>query len=154
VRPLALLVFVACAAAPTHGGELAPGVLAQPRCVVDAESVSVHADIEVPPDSRLQAAYAAVDANARAALLELVGVHVASLMSDEGERVSEHVVAYVRGRLPSTGLVRHGWVREGAVLRVYGRLTVPRDVLARAVVDAGAPIQILDGLVQRLGATK
>jgi hypothetical protein len=157
VRTLAALLLSSCAAAPaaTHGGELAPDVLSQPRCVVGAETVLVVTDMEVPAGSRLQAAYAAVDAQARAALLELVGVHVASLMQDRDTKISEHIVAYVRGALPNVGLVQHGWVQEGQTLRVYGRLAVPREVLQQAVVDAGAPAAVLDGLVARLnGAAK
>jgi hypothetical protein len=149
----ASLFIVAAACAGSASQE--PEALAGPPCVVDATSVTVHAQLEAPAGSRLQAAYAAVDAQARAALLELVAVNVTSLFEDRATEqktdVRERIVASVRGAVEGSTLVEHAHREEGGVLRVYGRLRVSRDVLDRAVAGAGERPEKAALLAARMG---
>lgn len=103
---------------------------------ITESTVSAWGLLEVPDGSRLQTAYAGVDAIARAELLKLVRVRVAGVMvsvdsSDPARRYAyERTVEAVAGSLRRAGNVQHGWARvrqaERIVLRVWAQLTVPR----------------------------
>lgn len=106
-------------------------------------TVSAWGLLEVPDGSRLQTAYAGVDAIARAELLKLLRVRVAGVMvsvdsSDPARRQAyERTVEAVAGTLRSAGNIQHGWARvkqqERIVLRVWAQLTVPRADLNAAL---------------------
>lgn len=99
---------------------------------------------EVPADSRLQAALAMVDAIARAELLKYIRAGVASLALDvqtgAGQELARVDAEVAKGLLPGLAPPRHAWhkVRRGdeMVLRLYARLTVDREVAARAIAAA------------------
>jgi hypothetical protein len=154
--PLALgLVLLACGHAASgdafghtleRGGELADVTVDAMTMRIDESTVSSWGLLEVPDGSRLQAAYAGVDAIARAELLKLIRVRVAGVMvsvdsTDPARRaVYERNIEAVAGSLRSVGVIARGWarVRQPArvVLRVWARLTVPRadiDAALRSV---------------------
>lgn len=122
---------------------------------ITESTVSSWGLLEVPDGSRLQAAYAGVDAIARAELLKLVRVRIAGVMvsvdsSDLARRAAyERTVEAVAGSLRRAGSTQHGWARvqqrDRIVLRVWSQLTMPRaDVEAallasRAAADPALP---------------
>jgi len=133
-----------------RGGTLAEVQFDQMKVHVTDRTVSTWGLLEVPEGSRLQAAYAGVDAIARAELLKLVRVRVAGVMvsvdsTDPARRDAyERTVEVVAGSLRRAGATQHGWEREQqgsrVILRIWSRLTVPRaDVEAalRAAHTAG-----------------
>jgi hypothetical protein len=125
------------------GGELAGAAPERAAVVVTPEQVTVWGSAEVPDGSRLQVAYAGVDAITRSELLKAVQVRVTSVLTDlestEPARrtlVLETVEA-VDGELAGVGPLPHGWARvrrgNSVVLRVWARLDVSRARLERAV---------------------
>jgi hypothetical protein len=129
--------------------------------------VAVSASVEVPGDSRLQAALAMVDAITRAELCKTVAVAIVSLGSDrQVDSAAPEVMSYTaeatRVLLPALPLPAHAWrkVRRGdeVVLVLFGRLEVPRAQLATAVAKVltarGQPGARADDVVARLAGEK
>lgn len=129
-----------------RGGALADADVTDMTTEITHDSVSTWGVIDVPDGSRLQAAYAAADALARAELLALIRVRVAGVMvsvdsSDPAHRqASEHVVEAVSGVLRNAAVTEHGWARVDqharARLRVWSRLRVPRADVAATIRSA------------------
>jgi hypothetical protein len=129
-----------------RGDELADVAVDAMAVRIEARSVSSWGMLEVPDGSRLQAAYAGVDAIARAELLKLVRVRVADVMvsvdsTDPTRRDAyERTIEAVAGSLRNGGEVQHGWARvqrgSGIVLRVWARLTVARAEIEAALRGA------------------
>ena len=99
---------------------------------------------EVPPKSRMQAAYALTDANARAELVKLVRVHVEDLMKSNSTATTEEIETTTReaahGLLPALEPARHGWRRlkrgDEQVLQVWSRISIPRSRMREIVSKA------------------
>jgi hypothetical protein len=146
------LGLLACRATPSggafghtlaRGDELADVPVDAMVVRIDARTVHSWGLLEVPDGSRLQAAYAGVDAIARAELLKLVRVRVADLMvsvdsTDPARRDAyERTLEAVAGSLRHGGELQHGWARvqrgSGIVLRVWARLTVARAEIEAAL---------------------
>jgi hypothetical protein len=131
-----------------RGGTLADVRVEDMTVRITESTVSAWGLLEVPDGSRLQAAYAGVDAIARAELLKLVRVRVAGLMvsvdsSDPARRDAyERIVEAVAGSLRRAGSTQHGWARvkqaERIVLRVWSQLTVPRADVEAALAASHA----------------
>lgn len=126
-----------------RGGELAAAEATRATVTVTPASVTVWGLSEVPDGSRMQMAFAGVDAITRAALLKSVEVRISDLVastesSDEARRaVVIQTVETVDGVLPRATGLPHGWARVRrngeVVLRVWARLEVPRAELEGAV---------------------
>lgn len=111
-------------------------------------TVSAWGLLEVPDGSRLQAAYAGVDAIARAELLKLLRVRVAGVVvsvdsNHPARRAAyERTVEAVAGTLRRAGSTQHGWARvqqkERIVLRVWSKLTVRRADVEAALLASRA----------------
>lgn len=119
------------------GGEL-PGPPAQ-TTQEQGEDVLAYGFTEVPPKSRLQAAYALADANARAEIVKLVRVKVTdSLKAREtltSAEIETRTTEAARGILPALSLAQHGWRRidrDGVrVLQVWSRISIPKAKLPK-----------------------
>ncbi len=126
-----------------RGGELGPEVLFGPTLVVgDSEVIAVGMS-ELPADSRLQMAFAGVDAIVRAEVAKALLVSVEELDLDvssnkqglvNAERVGSEIAHSVLPQLPSP---RRGWMRirrgETELLVVFAELTVDKAALTDAV---------------------
>jgi hypothetical protein len=139
-----------------RGGELANAQAERATVTVTAAAVTVWGLTEVPDGSRLQVAFAGVDAITRSELLKAIQVRVASVVTsvestDPNRRsVVVETVEAVDGLLARSGPLPHGWVRVRrggeVVIRIWARLEVPRatlettvrSVLARRSLDAPA----------------
>ena len=121
------------------GGEL-PGPPERTLALIGDE-VQAWGFSEVPPKSRLQAALALSDANARAELIKYVKVKVtdslkanSTLASEEIEMRTQEVA---KGLLPALPPPQHGWRKlqrgEEVVLQVWSRLTAPAAKLQELV---------------------
>lgn len=150
LRPhLAIVLLVACAhAGPREdvierGGELADVEAARAPVAVTATSITVWGSSEVPDGSRMQMAFAGVDAITRSELLKAVQVRVASVVTDvdstdpRRRSLTVETMETVDGVLSRAGALPHGWarVRRGneTVLRIWARLEIPRAQLETAV---------------------
>lgn len=142
---LSLLLLLAAAPAEevlSRGGEL-DGPPAQ--SIENGEKLIVAWGFsEVPPKSRMQAAFALTDANARAELVKLVRVHVEDLMKQNSTATSEEIETYTReaahGLLPALEPAKHGWRRlkrgDEQVLQVWSRISLPRSRMREIVAKA------------------
>jgi hypothetical protein len=129
-----------------RGGALAEVHIDEMNVQITEHSVSTWGLLEVPDGSRMQAAYAGVDAIARAELLKLIRVRVAGEMvsidsTDPARRDAyERTVEVVAGSLRRAGTTEHGWerVQQGStvILRIWSRLTVPRADVEAALQAA------------------
>ena len=132
-----LALLIASEIVLAAGGELA-GPPAQTVSQEGAEVVA-YGFSEVPPRSRLQAAYALADANARAEIVRLVRVKVTdSLKANETltqVEVEAKTTEAARGILPALSVAQHGWrkIRRGGaiVLQVWSRISVPKAKLPK-----------------------
>ncbi|MEY4508593.1 MAG: hypothetical protein RLZZ450_715 [Pseudomonadota bacterium] len=145
-----------------RGGELGDVTVAQTNVTVSKSAITVWGVMEVPAGARMQAAYAGVDAIARAELLKVIRVRVADVMvSVESTKPAEttafeHTFEAVKGVIRHAEAPLHGWERvlrgDETILRIWARLTVPRADLEsslQAVQGAGdvaLPADILDEL--------
>jgi hypothetical protein len=137
---IALMLLVAAETVLAQGGEL-PGPPAQ-TVVTEGEEVAVFGFSEVPPKSRLQAALALADANARAELIKLVRVQVEDSLKSRSTATQEEIESRTRevakSALPALSPAQHGWRRlkrgDGQVLQVWSRLTLPKTTL-RALME-------------------
>jgi hypothetical protein len=146
-----------------RGGELAAADAVRATVTVTPASVTVWGLSEVPDGSRMQMAFAGVDAITRAALLKSVEVRISDLVAstestDEARRtVVIQTVETVDGVLPRATKLPHGWARVRrngeVVLRVWARFEVPRAELEGAVRSVlgrrgagGDPVSFVDGL--------
>jgi hypothetical protein len=154
-RSLALLPFVlalACSHASNgprgeevleRGGELADVQAERQTVTVGNGIITVWGMTEVPDGSRMQMAFAGVDAITRAELLKVVQVRVAEVVTDvdstePGRRsITMETVEAVDGVVAKTGPLPHGWARvrkgDAVVIRLWARLDVPRANLETAV---------------------
>jgi hypothetical protein len=149
---LALVLALACAHASggprgedvlERGGELADVQAERQTVTVTNGIITVWGMTEVPDGSRMQMAFAGVDAITRAELLKVVQVRVAEVVTDvdstdPGRRsITMETVEVVDGVVAKTGPLPHGWarVRRGGeiVIRLWARLEVPRANLETAV---------------------
>ena len=128
-----------------RGGDLAALTVLEPTLRLDGDALIVTGMTEVPGDSRLQAAYAMVDAITRSELAKAIAVRIVSLESDRatsgGElEISLYQAEAAKALFQALPLPTHGWqkVRQagGAILRLFGRVRVPRADVARAVAEA------------------
>jgi hypothetical protein len=150
LRKFPILLLLACAHAGPRGedvlergGELADVQVERLPVVVTATTITVWGSSEVPDGSRVQMAFAGVDAITRSELLKAVQVRVASVVTDvdstdPGRRsLTVETMETVDGVLSRAGALPHGWarVRRGndTVLRIWARLEVPRAQLETAV---------------------
>jgi len=145
-----------------RGGELADVKVERTNVTVTNSTVTVWGVLEVPDGSRMQAAYAGVDAITRAELLKVLRVRVAgvvvSVESTKPEETSafERTFEAVEGVIRHAGTPVHGWERavrgDDVIVRLWARLTVPRAELesslqaAREKGDVALPANILDEL--------
>ena len=134
----------------------------QTNVTVTSDLVTVWGVLEVPDGSRLQAAYAGVDAITRAELLKVLRVRVAGVVvsvestKPEEKTAFEHTFEAVEGVIRHAGAPVHGWQRvlhgDAVHLRIWARLSVPRRELERSLEDARAkgdvalPANIIDEL--------
>lgn len=143
---IALLLLLAAAPADevlAQGGEVA-GPPEQTIETSGAEIV-VWGFSEVPPKSRLQAAFALSDANARAELVKLVRVRVEDSLRARSTATEEEIETrtreVARGVLPALEPARHGWRRlrraDGQVLQVWSRIAIPKARLREILAGAG-----------------
>jgi hypothetical protein len=138
---LALLVAAAPDEVLAHGGEL-DGPPAQ-TTVVEGDQVTAFGFTEVPPKSRLQAAYAISDANARAEIVKLVRVQVTDALKAHSTESSEEIETLTRevakGLLPALPQAEHGWRRlkrgDEVVLQVWSRIALARSQLKKVVAE-------------------
>jgi hypothetical protein len=127
-----------------RGGEL--GDVLQPErttLTVTPSTVTVWGLTEVPDGSRMDVAFAGVDAITRAELLKAIEVRLAGSVtsvesSDPSRRsVVVETVESVDGVLARSGPLPHGWARlrrDGAVvIRIWARLALPRAALETSV---------------------
>src|SRR5439155_15731045 len=113
---ITLLLLIAAAPAEevlAKGGEL-DGPPAQ--TIENGETLVVAWGFtEVPPKSRMQAAYALTDANARAELVKLVRVQVEESLKSNSTATAEEIETLTReaahGLLPALEPAQHGWRR-------------------------------------------
>jgi hypothetical protein len=146
-----------------RGGELANVQAERATLTVTATTVTVWGLTEVPDGSRMQVAFAGVDAITRAELLKSIQVRVAgvvtSVESTDPHRRSVEVetVEAVDGLLSRSGPLPHGWARlrrdGGVLIRLWARLEVPRaslETTVRSVLAqrgaAADPADIVGGL--------
>jgi hypothetical protein len=121
------------------GGEL-PGPPEQ-TLVVSGDEVAAWGFSEVPPNSRMQAALALSDANARAELLKFVRAQVEDAYREKSslssEEIEQHTREVAKGLLPGLPPPQHGWrklKRDGqVVLQVWSRLTASKARLSQLV---------------------
>ncbi|MEE8409534.1 MAG: hypothetical protein V3T05_08010 [Myxococcota bacterium] len=126
-----------------RGGELRVEEMPGAGVQVTEEGLVVWAMTELPGNSRMQAAHAAIDAITRAELIKFLEVHVASLMEDVATDDAQHIelttVEAVHGTIIGSAPIRHGWVkarREGdIVLRLVARMDVPKAMLENAITS-------------------
>jgi hypothetical protein len=143
-----------------QGGELE----GPPTATVVSEGTEIVAFgfAEVPIKSRLQAALALADANARAELLAAVRAGVAEVQRDvqtadsqQIERINAQVAS---GVLPALSPARHGWrklQRDGeAVLQVWSRMTAQRGALVEALAKVLVRKDLAAAAAARVGAGK
>lgn len=145
-----------------RGGELGQVDVERTNVTVTRSTVTVWGVLEVPAGSRLQAAYAGVDAITRAELLKVLRVRVAGVVGSvestkPGETSAyEHTFEAVEGVIRHAGTPEHGWERvargDDVIVRIWARLRVPRAELesslaaARAKGDVALPANIVDEL--------
>jgi hypothetical protein len=145
-----------------RGGELAEVTVDMTKVTVAESTVTLWGVIEVPDGSRMQAAYAGVDAVARSELLKLIRVRIADVMvsvesTEPARRVAlEHTFEAVSGVIRHAGIPQHGWERvqrgDQVVLRVWARLSIPKADLKSALEaahtagDVELPARIIEGL--------
>ena len=133
---LALLLLLA--AGPVEDVIARGGDLAGPPATSiakEATEIAAYGFSEVPGDSRLQAALALADANARAELVKYARVRVTdslkSLSTESSEQIETRTKEMAHGLLPVLALPRHGWrklKRDGeVVLQVWSRISIPQD---------------------------
>jgi hypothetical protein len=143
---IAILLLLAAAPAEevlAKGGELA-GPPAQ--TIENGETLVVAWGFaEVPPKSRMQAAYALTDANARAELVKLVRVQVEDSLKSNSTATTEEIETRTReaahGVLPAISPAQHGWrrLKRGGeqVLQVWSRIALDRsrmhEIISKAV---------------------
>jgi hypothetical protein len=126
-----------------RGGPLRPESMPAANVTVGRDAIVVWAVTELPGNSRMQAAHAAIDAITRAELLKHLEVRVASGMadvaSDELQRIKLVTAEAVRGRLAGSVPIEHGWVKlrrpDRIVLKLVARMVVPKTVLEKAVTE-------------------
>lgn len=125
-----------------RGGELAALTSLEPTLRFEGDSLVVTGMTEVPGDSRLQAAYAMVDAITRSELAKSIAAHIVSLETDRSTGTGEQAIALyhaeaTRALLQLLPQPTHGWqkVRQGdtVILRLFGRVRVPRADILEAV---------------------
>jgi hypothetical protein len=142
---VSLAVLAACATSSSSpiisatecGGELRVADMPNANIERGSDSLAIWGMTEVPAASRLQAAYAMVDAIARAELVKLVQVTIASEERDvdDGQRqtIELRTRETVAARVPTLGVLQHGWQRVSQdgqpALRIVGRLTVTRTAM-------------------------
>lgn len=164
---LSLLGAVACAHPGLQGedvlergGELAQARPEQATVAVTADTITVWGITEVPDGSRLQMAFAGVDAITRSELLKAVEVRVTSTETDvesndpSRRSLTLQTIEAVDGVLPRATPMPHGWVRvrrgNDVVLRVWARLEVSRESVEAALRSVRAShlnaAAIVDGL--------
>src|SRR4051812_26403793 len=132
---LALLLLLAAAPAEevlARGGELD----GPPAQSIESGGAQVIAwgFTEVPPKSRLQAAFAVSDANARAELVKLVRVQVEDSLKSNSTATHEEIETLTReaahGVLPAISPAQHGWRRlkrgDEQVLQVWSRIALEK----------------------------
>jgi len=135
---LALLFLLVAAALPdgeivAHGGELA-GPPTQ-TVAKEAAEIAAYGFSEVPGNSRLQAALALADANARAELVKHARTRIEDSLKSHSTESSEQIEALTRelshGLLPALELPQHGWrkLKRGSeiVLQVWARVSIPQS---------------------------
>ena len=121
------------------GGELAGPP--EQTLTVQGDDVQAWGFSEVPPKSRLQAALALADANARAELVKFVKVKVTDAYKENSTLTSQEIETrtqeIARGLLPALPPPQHGWRRlkrdDGVVLQVWARLTASSAKLREMV---------------------
>lgn len=121
------------------GGELAGPP--QETLAVTGDDVQAWGFSEVPPKSRLQAALALTDANARAELIKYVKVKVTDSLKADSTLTSEEIEMrtqeVAKGLLPGLPPPEHGWRKlkrgDEVVLQVWSRFKVPAATLAALV---------------------
>jgi hypothetical protein len=126
-----------------RGGELGASRAERATVTVTPTTVTVWGLTEVPDGSRMQMAFAGVDAVTRAELLKAVEVRVTGIVTsvestDPHRRsVVVETVEAVDGLLASAGPLPHGWIRVRqngeVVIRIWARLEVPRASLQTAI---------------------
>jgi hypothetical protein len=126
-----------------RGGELSEVTVDMTKVTVTPHAVTLWGVIEVPDGSRMQAAYAGVDAVARSEFLKLIRVRVADVMvsvesTEPARRTAfEHTFEAVGGVVRHAGTPQHGWERvqrgDQIVLRVWACLRIPRADLEDAL---------------------
>ncbi len=150
---LALLHLAACAAPRAgaaaeelleRGGDLSLIDADKTGVFVDTTSVTAVGMTEVPGTSRLQAAYALVDAVTRAELAKAVAVAITSLelditRSDAAPELERSETEATRALLPRLSSMTRGYARvrrgDEVVLRLWARAEVPRAALLEVVTD-------------------
>lgn len=147
-----------------RGGELAELRADRAPLTVTADTITAWGITEVPDGSRMQMAFAGVDAITRAELLKAIQVRVVGVTTDvestdpARRSLTVETVEVVDGVLARGGPLPHGWarVRRGTnvVLRVWARLEVPRasvETAVRSVLERhGRPYSptLLEGLTR------
>jgi hypothetical protein len=147
---ISVVLMVACAHATSssesvleRGGELANIRVERAVVEVTARSITVWGTSEVPDGSRMQMAFAGVDAITRSELLKVLQVRILSLVTDvestdpARRSITDETFEVVNGVLAHAGSMPHGWarVRRGneTLIRIWARLEVPRATLETAV---------------------
>jgi hypothetical protein len=126
---IAFALLLAAEQVLASGGELAGPP--EQTLAVAGDQVEAWGFSEVPPKSRLQAALALSDANARAELVKYVKVKVTDALSEKSTLTSEEIESrtqeIARGLLPELPPAQHGWRKlkrgDEIVLQVWSRLT-------------------------------
>ena len=126
-----------------RGGELADARAERATVTVTADTITVWGLVEVPDGSRMQAAFAGVDAITRSELLKAVQVRVAEVVTDmdstdpSRRSITMETMEVVDGVLARGGPLPHGWARirrgDTVVIRLWARLDLPRAGLENAV---------------------
>lgn len=145
LRAMLLLLLALTETILTTGGEL-PGP-PEATVAIRGDQIEAFGFAEVPGKSRLQAALALADANARAELLTAVRAGVAEAFKDvqtEDKQEVERTTAQVaQGVLPGLPGPQHGWRRlrrDGeVVLQVWSRLTAQRSAVEAALAKGVRP---------------
>jgi hypothetical protein len=146
------LLSLACAHAPSgvrgeevleRGGELADARAERATVEVTADTITVWGLLEVPDGSRMQAAFAGVDAITRSELLKAIEVRVAEVVTDvdstdpSRRSITAETFEAVDGVLARGGPLPHGFARirrgDKVIIRLWARLQVPRAGLETAV---------------------
>lgn len=147
------ILLVACAhttSSPAErvlerGGELANARPDRAVLTVNADTITAWGMTEVPDGSRMQMAFAGVDAITRAELLKAIQVRVVGVTTDvestdpARRSLTVETVEVVDGVLARGGPLPHGWARiqrgDRVFLRVWSRLEVPRASVETAVTS-------------------